>query len=86
MVRSHLDYAIAVWYPCKIKHKIAIENIQRRATKELPGITTWYNYRDLSLDRKTKITEATHMNIPKAKRRHDGMMHDMYDNESAPNS
>ena len=37
MVRSHLDYAMAVWHPYKIKHKIALENIQRRATKELPG-------------------------------------------------
>ena len=38
MVRSHLDYAMAVWHPYKIKHKIALENIQRRATKELPGM------------------------------------------------
>ena len=42
MVRSHLEYAVAVWYPYKIKHKIAIENVQRRATKQLPGM------RDLS--------------------------------------
>ena len=41
-VRSHLDYAIAVWYPYKMKHKIAIENFQRRVTKELSGL------RDLS--------------------------------------
>ena len=32
MVRTHLDYAIAVWYPYK-KHIIAIENVQRRTTK-----------------------------------------------------
>ena len=38
MVRSHLDYAMAIWHPYKIKHKIALENIQRRATKELPGM------------------------------------------------
>ena len=42
MVRSYLEYAMAVWHPYKIKHKIALENIQRRATKELPGM------RDLS--------------------------------------
>ena len=30
MVRSHLDCAMAVWHPYKIKHKIA--------TKELPGM------------------------------------------------
>ena len=34
MVRSHLEYAVAVWYPYKIKHKIAIENVQRRATRD----------------------------------------------------
>ena len=28
---------MAVWHPYKIKHKIALENIQRRATKELPS-------------------------------------------------
>ena len=67
MIRSHLDYAIAVWYRYKIKHKIAIENIKRRAIKELPGM--WYE--GLIIYRKTKITEATHISIPKAKRRHD---------------
>jgi len=36
MGRSHLDYAMAVWHPYKIKHKITLENSQRRATKELP--------------------------------------------------
>ena len=40
MVGSHLDYSIAVWYPYKIKDKIAIENGQRIVTKELPGITS----------------------------------------------
>ena len=38
MVRSHIDYAMTVWHTNKIKHKIALENIQRRATKELPGM------------------------------------------------
>ena len=37
MVRTHFDYAIAVWYPYK-KHIIAIGNVQRRPTKELPGM------------------------------------------------
>ena len=40
MVGSHLDYSIAVWYPYKIKDKIATENVQRIVTKELPGITS----------------------------------------------
>ena len=47
MVRKHLDYAIAVWYPYK-KKQIAIENVQRRATKELPGMRNLtYTYRKI---------------------------------------
>ena len=42
MVKSHLDYAMAIWHPYKIKHKIALENIQRRTTKELPGMMDLY--------------------------------------------
>ena len=39
MVRTHIDHAIVVWYPYKKNpHIIAIENVQRRATKELPGM------------------------------------------------
>ena len=51
MVRSHLDYAVAVAvrYPYKIKHKIEIENVQRRATKELPGM------RELSYTERLKL-------------------------------
>ena len=35
LVRSHLDYAISIWSPYKQKYD-AIENVQRRATKQLP--------------------------------------------------
>ena len=38
LVRSHLDYAISIWSPYKQKYKDAIENVQRRATKQLPGM------------------------------------------------
>ena len=38
LVRSHLDYAISIWFPYKQKYKDAIENVQRRATKQLPGM------------------------------------------------
>ena len=38
MVRSHLDYASSVWSPYKMKHIDAIENIQRRATKQIPSL------------------------------------------------
>ena len=36
LVRSHLDYAISLWSPYKQNYKDAIENVQRRATKQLP--------------------------------------------------
>ena len=38
LVRSHLDYAISIWSPYKQKYKDVIENIQRCATKQLPGM------------------------------------------------
>ena len=38
LVRSHLDYASAVWFPYKEKHSELIEGVQRRATKQIPGM------------------------------------------------
>ena len=38
LVRSHLDNAISIWSPYKQKYKDAIENVQRHATKQLPGM------------------------------------------------
>ena len=38
LVRSHLNYVISIWSPYKQKYKDAIENMQRRATKQLPGM------------------------------------------------
>ena len=38
LVRSHLEYASCVWSPYKQKYKQAIEKVQRRATKQLPGM------------------------------------------------
>ena len=43
MVRPHLDYTMAVWHPYNIKHKIALENIQRITRYEGSII-----YRDLN--------------------------------------
>ena len=37
MVRPHLDYVNSIWYPNKKKHIQAMENVQKRATKQLPG-------------------------------------------------
>ena len=42
IVRPHLEYASCVWSPYLIKHKIALEKVQRRATKCIKSI------RDLS--------------------------------------
>ena len=38
MVRPHLEYAQSVWSPFKKKDIITVENVQRRATKMLPGM------------------------------------------------
>ena len=76
------DYAMAVWHPYKIKHKIALENIQRRATKELPSM------RDLSYIERLKLLKLPTL----AYRRLRGDMievykiiHNIYDHESVPN-
>ncbi len=42
LVRVHLDFASTVWAPHKIKHVEQLESVQRRITKQLPGM------RDLS--------------------------------------
>ena len=36
LVRSHLDYASSVWSPYKQKHIDSLENVQKRATRQLP--------------------------------------------------
>ena len=38
LVRPHLEYANSAWYLTKMKHIIAIENVQRRVTKYLPTL------------------------------------------------
>ena len=37
-VRPHIEYANSVWAPYKIKHIETIENVQRRATKQIPSL------------------------------------------------
>ena len=37
IVRPHLEYLNAVWYPWRKLDMIALENVQRRATKMIPG-------------------------------------------------
>ena len=38
MVRPHLEYAAPVWNPHQKRHIVAIENVQRRGTKLVPGL------------------------------------------------
>ena len=38
LVRPHVEYANAVWYPYKIKDIEAIENVQRRASRLVPTL------------------------------------------------
>ena len=80
MVRSHLDYAVEVWYPYKIKHKIAIENLQRRATKEIPGMRDFLERLKL-LKLPTLAYRRLRGDIIEVYK----IMHELYDKESAPN-
>ena len=47
-VRPQLEYANAAWSPYKVKDITAIENVQRRATKQVPGL------RDLPYEERLK--------------------------------
>ena len=38
MVRPHLEYGNVIWHPNKVKLIDLIENVQRRATKQVPGL------------------------------------------------
>ena len=74
------DYAIAAWYPYK-KHIIAIENVHRRATKELPGM------RNLTYIERLKLLKLSSLSY----RRLRGNMievfkiiHNLYDIQSSP--
>ena len=37
LVRPHIEYINQVWSPHLIKHITALENVQRRASKLIPG-------------------------------------------------
>ena len=68
LVRSHLDYASCIWSPHKQKYKDEIENVQRRATKQINRL------KDLSYPERLK-----RLNLPTlAYRRIRGDMIKMY--------
>ena len=49
LVRPHLEYSNSIWNPYKRKHITAIENVQRRATKLIPG------FKDITYEERLKI-------------------------------
>ena len=68
LVRPHLEYANQVWAPTLKKQEIEIENVQRRATKLIPG------YKDLTYEERLRK-----LNLPTLKyRRTRGDMIEMY--------
>ena len=48
LVRPHLEYGAPIWNPHTVKLKELIENVQRRATKTVPGL------KDLSYEERLK--------------------------------
>ena len=45
MVRPHVEYASSVWAPHLVKHINALEKVQIRATRQVPGLSTNYEKR-----------------------------------------
>jgi hypothetical protein len=68
IVRPHLEYADAIWNPFMKKHIVALENVQRRASKLVPGL------KDLMYQDRLKV-----LGLPTlAYRRYRGDMIEMY--------
>ena len=81
LVRPHVEYAQAVWNPRRKKDIIAIENVQRRATKLVPGL------KDLRYEDRLRRLDVPTLSY----RRHRGdmielfkMLNEKYDAESCP--
>jgi hypothetical protein len=68
LVRPHIEYANQVWSPILKKQETVIENVQRRATRLLPG------FKDLTYEERLKK-----LNLPTLKyRRYRGDMIEMF--------
>ena len=68
IVRPHLEYAAAVWNPHLKRHIVAIENVQRRASKLIPGL------RDLTYMERLRVLKLPTL----AYRRYRGDMIEMF--------
>ena len=60
MIRSKLEYAEVRWSPCKKKHVLKLERIQRIATKKVP------EYDDLTYE---EILKEMHLTTLRKKRK-----------------
>jgi hypothetical protein len=60
LVRPHLEYAAAIWNPYKAGDIENVENMQRRATKQVPTLKDM-NYEDRS--RKLKMSTLKYRRI-----------------------
>ena len=57
LVRPHVEFANQVWGPHLVKHIVMLENVQKRATKLIPGM------KELSYEERLKNWIYQHYNI-----------------------
>ena len=81
LVRTHLEFANSIWHPYKIKHIDMTENVQRWATKQLPG------FKDLSYSeclKKLKLPTLSFRRVRGDMIELYKILNDKYDREAAP--
>jgi hypothetical protein len=65
LVRTHLDYSSSVWAPYKMKYIEKIESVQKRVTKQFPGM------KNLSYPERLKKIRVTYISLQTNKRGYD---------------
>ena len=81
MVRPHLDYANSIWYPNKKTHNQAIENVHKRATKQLPG---FHNLSYSDRLKKLRLPTLTYRRLRGDMIETYKIINNIYDKESCP--
>ena len=81
LVRSHLEYGNSVWSPYKMKYIDAIERVQRRATKMLPGMDQLTYEERL---RKLKLPTLVYRRMRGDMIEVFKILHELYDVKAAP--